>query len=343
MVMEKASIKNILIIGSYGASNLGDEALLEALLTHTKVKIKKFVLSGNIKDTLKRHPKADAVALHFPFGLRSFFSFGWFKSFVLLRKADLVLLGGGGLFADHETPKAVALWSWQVLWVKLLRKRLVILGNSIGPLKTYFGRKTTAWALRQAEEIYVRDQNSLQWVQNLAPKTPMHLSSDLAFLNKKPETAQKKKQIALNIRPWNCSVSLAPLIAHYKKKGYSILLIPMEEQDRILLEQYEDEGVKIIFPDNYESLLQLLNTCEAALGMRLHFLIAAAIADCKVAGISYSSKVDGMMELLELPHQTPQELTEKTVIDLMGKAKKAMHVDEQRLKAKEMLKELNLS
>ena len=65
------SDQTTLIVGSYGASNIGDEAMLSVILKNLSGK--KYVLSGDISDTKKRHSGFADVAPHLPFGLRSFF------------------------------------------------------------------------------------------------------------------------------------------------------------------------------------------------------------------------------------------------------------------------------
>ena len=64
--------KSYLIIGSYGASNIGDEVMLEIILKHLPPNSKKYVLSGHPADTARRHGGITQVSGHLPFGLRSF-------------------------------------------------------------------------------------------------------------------------------------------------------------------------------------------------------------------------------------------------------------------------------
>lgn len=330
--MEKNPLKSVLIIGSYGASNLGDEALLEQVLKNLPNDTKKYVLSGDIEDTRKRHSRADAVSLHFPFGLRSFFSFKWIKSIELLRDSDLVLFGGGGLLTDHRTVKAVALWTWQAFWVRLFRKPLILVGNSIGPFRTSIGRIFAKWTLKQAKAVWVRDQLSLETAQEIAPSSKIQIGADLAFLSK-AKKEKKQKILAINLRPWKIVPELRELISEYKEKGFKILLVPMEEQDIAQLEKFDGEVVKA---KNYAELLEALAPCEKAVGMRLHFLIAASLAGCETTGISYSDKVNGLLDDLELKHCLPETEPEE-LSKLVAKSKKAHHLDEQFDRAKKML------
>ncbi|QQR83622.1 polysaccharide pyruvyl transferase family protein [Candidatus Peregrinibacteria bacterium] len=287
--------KKVLIIGSYGASNIGDEAMLESLLNNLPESYEKWVLSGNPAETKKRHPKANRVALHFPFGLRSFLSMRWLQSIKLMKQCDRVILGGGGLLTDGESKRAIGLWSWQLWWANHYKKPIIMLGNSLGPFQKESSKKRAQKALEQMQLITVRDEVSLELAKSLAPKNSIMLGSDLAFLFNAPVNTQQKR-IALNLRPWShAPIDIHAFVETQIKNGYSMVWIAMEASDEKLLSKEKarlippqagafSEKINVVRPNSFTELLEILSTCEAAIGMRLHFLIAAALANCTMAG-----------------------------------------------------------
>ena len=333
--------QNCLIIGSYGASNIGDEAMLEVMLKELSQKTV-FVLSGNPEDTKKRH-RIINVAPHFPFGIRSFFSFSWIKSFQFLKKADLVLLGGGGLFTDDYTVRAVMLWAWHVLWCVIFRKKVVLFANSVGPLKTSVGKTVARWAIGNCERIIVRDEISATFVRQLLPDRMVFVGADLVFRtqNLVPLSGirtqnQDRKRVALNLRDWNMDFSVfSDFVDFCLSQGYEVVLVPTETADEKLLRPLLRDGVMIVIPKDFGEMVQILSTCEKAVGMRLHFLIAAALAGCKIFGIAYSSKVRGVLESLDLPFVGTSNLVETLQCNI-STAREAKHLDVQREKAQGM-------
>jgi len=333
--------KKILIIGSYGSSNIGDEAILESILKNLPENSEKFVLSGNPKFTEETYKVKSAI--HLPFGFRSFFSFKWIKSFIFLKKTDLVVLGGGGLFTDEYTLKAVFLWTWHVFWAKVFRKRIIQFSVSVGEMKTWLGEKLTTWSLKQCEKIIVRDQISEKIVKKLSPMSEVILGTDVVFQwNEDLSKIKRSNFIAISLRDWEIDLSaINDFINSCLSKNYRVLLIPMEDNDEVILREYvKHHHVFMAIPENFSELLQILKTCEKAIGMRLHFLIAAAIAGCKVGGISYSSKVKGILDELELLHISPKEISLGNLENLFKKVSIAKNLEAQKKKAVEMFKEL---
>ena len=116
----------------------------------------------------------------------------------------------------------------------------------------------------------------------------------------------------------------------------------MEEKDAELLSEFKTKSKKIslVQPEDFEELLQILSDCEMVIGMRLHFLIAASLAGCKVGGIAYSDKVEGILKQLDLTFLLPQFCTSTMLQELLKKAKEASHLEEQRKKVGEVFEQI---
>ena len=332
-------VEKVLVIGSYGAGNIGDEAMLSVILDKLKNK-ECFVLSGDIKDTKKRHPEAKDVAMHFPFGLRSFFSFEWFKSFKLLKKADLVLLGGGGLFTDIYSFKAILLWSWHIKLARFYNKRIILFANSVGPFRSKLAARITKKALKKCEKIIVRDDLSAEVVKKLMGKGPI-VGSDVVFLKEHKCGGTREKTAVINLRPWDVDfIEVKTFVGDLLDDGYKVNFIAMEQMDKKLLGKFVRKGVKVTYPNDFHELLDLLCCAEMAIGMRLHFLIAAAMAGCKVGGLSYGLKVSGVLDELNLPFISIEDFSYDNLKKLQCRAKEAENLVEVRKKAGDMFEAL---
>ncbi|HPO06295.1 MAG TPA: polysaccharide pyruvyl transferase family protein, partial [Candidatus Gracilibacteria bacterium] len=303
--------KTISIIGSYGSSNIGDEAILEVALRNMATADKKYIWSGNPAKT-RAHIESYQnpienyeVVPHLPFGFRSLFTKNWFSTLKALFNSELFYLGGGGLLTDEKGMKAVLLWFFQVLPIIILKKPLYIWANSFGPIHSNLAKKLVRYILRNTQVANFRDQISSDLALKISPQTPVLTTTDSVFaypLNIKIE--KEADTIALSFRPWSDHLEIyQEFLSKLAADQQNICLIAMEESDVSVLHQISQGNYPVLVPQNYQELLEILSKTEKAIGMRLHFLIAASLAECKTGGIAYSSKVKGVFQDLELPYQ----------------------------------------
>ncbi|PIQ76603.1 hypothetical protein COU78_02755 [Candidatus Peregrinibacteria bacterium CG10_big_fil_rev_8_21_14_0_10_49_24] len=168
-----------LLIGNYGVSNLGDEALRDYFLRSFPEIEWQVVSACPTVGELHRLPA----------GLRSFFSFRWIPTLRALYRSDGVVLGGGSLFTDIESPKACFLWWIHTAAARLFRKKIILAFQGIGPFHTLRGKMFARRAVRSANFLSVRDTLSLQRAKSFSPRTSVIESFDPIFLSV-PKRAQ---------------------------------------------------------------------------------------------------------------------------------------------------------
>lgn len=204
---------SIVICGNYGASNLGDEAILDALCGFVEKAFDQpqiTIMSANPDETMKllrQYPSNRFRAVHFlPTGprslLKSFQQKRFRSTWKALKQTDIFVLGGGGLFTD-ERPRAILIWAVQAMAALLLKKPLICLGQSVGPLKTFLGRRVVSSIMKKARFITVRDEASAQLLQGLGI-SDMEILSDVVFSlpirhNHRPH---RQPYVVLSVRPW---------------------------------------------------------------------------------------------------------------------------------------------
>lgn len=147
--------KKILLAGYYGFGNLGDEILLETYLARLKSKFEVSVLLPG-KPVDRWSPWAVARAL---------------------AKTDVLLFGGGGILQDKTGFLGLAYYLSLILLARMLGKRVVLLGQGIGPL-SLFNLALTRAVLRLADKITVRDGESLKLLEGMNAS----LTADSALL-----------------------------------------------------------------------------------------------------------------------------------------------------------------
>ncbi|MSR86946.1 hypothetical protein EXS70_02115 [Candidatus Peribacteria bacterium] len=141
-----------LLVGNYGVDNLGDEALKEYFL-------KAF---PDVQWTVLSASPGDGEVPRLPFGVRSLLTTPWLHTLWAYVRCRAVVFGGGSLFTDVESSKACLLWWWHSFVARLLRKRVVLAFQGIGPVTTGVGEWCAKSAISHAAFISVRDPESAQ-------------------------------------------------------------------------------------------------------------------------------------------------------------------------------------
>lgn len=307
------------IIGNYGATNIGDDAILTALLKQLSA-YELTVFSANPDETHKQFGVKSAPL--FPLGVRTALKGSFQKARKAIKSADVVILGGGGLFQDDRL-YACFLWAWQVFWVKRFRKPLFIYGTGVGPLKTRLGKRLTKWAYRQADTITVRDGYSRDLLHRIGlSDRNIAVTADPVFIYRKPKISKDrtKNLFMISLRPW---LKYNPKIIHVftaflkklkESKSAEIKFVCMQaikERDHQVIDPILREvGGELYIPRHFSDLIQVMLEAEFVIGMRYHFLIAALLTQTPVLPISYGPKVD------ELFKGTPLEPYLMKVADL---------------------------
>lgn len=298
------------IIGNYGATNVGDDTILYIMIKN--LSDNDLVVFSSSPEETSRKFGVRSVAL-FPLGVRSILKNGFKKSIKEVKTLDAVVLGGGGLFQDNYL-YACILWAWQVLWVKILKKPILIYGTGVGPLKGKLGKWITKWAYNQSEIIVVRDKYSKQLLHNIGiNEQNIYTSSDIAFLFNTSEiqTDRTKNVFMISLRPWlNYNSKIVSVFTEFllkikQEKNADFIFTCMQEikeKDHLVIDPIMKKvGGKLYVPKDFSELLQTMQSVEYAIGMRYHFLIATLLTQTPAIPISYAPKVD------ELFTDTPLE------------------------------------
>lgn len=329
----------IVVIGNYGAKNLGDEMILEGLLSslnnvYTDAEIS--VLSGDPIETAKTHDVKSSEK--FPAGIKSFFRFFKSKTPKIVKNSDLVVLGGGGLFGSLSF-HANIIWAIQALMAYYYKKPLVMYGQSISEIKNPILKKLIRKIFQKAEIIAMRDEKSIQHLKNLGVKKEIHLMPDLAVANELIPKTKKEKIAIIALREMQgLSTEFPHEIAKFinwliESENYQIKIIDFQKEsnsDATLSRKILNltDSRKISYYPNLHNLQELYSHFQSAnfvLGMRLHSIIAALKTHTPFLAISYHEKVTNLLETSGF--QNYLNLDEINFENLKNEFKKISHSD----------------
>jgi polysaccharide pyruvyl transferase WcaK-like protein len=139
--------KKLLICGSYGAKNIGDELIL--------LGIKKLFEGNDIKVLSESNEKNHFPK--FPAGINSLFNFLKNRNNLkALKDCDYFILGGGNLFGG-PSKRANYIWAIQALFAIAYKKPIIMFCQSIGDNHDYIIKKIIKYIFSKAYKIYLRD------------------------------------------------------------------------------------------------------------------------------------------------------------------------------------------
>lgn len=312
------------ITGSYGGLNLGDEAILEAIVRPLREELDAqiVVFSRDPDDTVRRHG-VDAVPVR---------TMTKDESREIVGSLDLLIFGGGGILFDEEVP----IYLREVLLAHEQSVPVMVYALSAGPLKVAHNRDAVRDAVNRCAAVTVRDRHGQRLLQDIGVEVQLRLTADPALLLQPqelpPDALQREgidraqRLIGFSVRePGPAAPDLD--IEHYHalvanaadfvvdRYDADVLFVPMErkrvdvQHSHAVVGKMQHATRAAVLKGEYSSgqLLTLLARFEFGVGMRLHFLILAARQGVPFVSLPYASKVDGFIEELELP--APPTLT----------------------------------
>lgn len=282
---------NVLIIGYYGSHNIGDEVLLEAtikLLNTVYDSPKITAITYNVQDTIQKR-KIDGVSRN-----------KFFQILKAIRNSDVVV-GGGGSMLQNITSNRSLVYYLTILWIsKLMGKKVALLGNGIGPLRTSFSQSITKYVLKTLDAIVLRDIDSYNLLKTFDLKN-IYLGNDLVFtMNQDIKLAKTDRKILINLRKWHYDDSfiqtMIGFIEYLIKGGFNVTLIPFQvgNDDLLLMDIYNKinlPGLSYFDSTEYDDMIKEISSSELFISMRLHGLIFSSICDTPFIGLSYDPKV----------------------------------------------------
>src|ERR1043165_1099610 len=307
------------ISGSYGGLNLGDEAILHSMISQLRrdLPVEITVFSRDPEDTKRRHGVERAVPVR---------KMSRAEAVPGGERLDLLIIGGGGILFDAEA--RIYLREAQIAKEKGVPVMLYAVGA--GPLSHAGAQTLVREVLEQVGVVTVRERSAQQVLEEAGVHREITVTADPALLLK-PEALPRgvlrteglegrRRMIGMSVREPGVAApdldvnSYHALLANaadfmVDRFDADVVFVPME---RSVLDTQHSHAViakmlraqrATVLKGEYTSgqLLSLMGKFDFALGMRLHFLIFAAIQGTPFVALPYAGKVSGFLEALNLP------------------------------------------
>lgn len=306
------------VLGSYGGRNLGDEAILAGLLADLRQhepNARIVVFSRNPAHTALAHPDVEAVPWE---------GVSRVDSSQVLNQLDLLILGGGGILYDKEARRYLRV-------VRVAQERglpLLTYAVGVGPLTDPLDTNMVRETLAQAVEVTVRDQESRMVLEEAGLVNPITVTGDPAFLLTPEEFPAQwlrdegvpagSRLVGLSVREPGRAAERLDVDGYHRllaqigdflvhRIDAHVLFVPMERDDirhshGVLSHMIAADRGRILHGDYRPAqILGLMRHFDLAVGMRLHFLIFAAMMNTPFLPLPYAGKVFDLAQRLGVP------------------------------------------
>jgi polysaccharide pyruvyl transferase CsaB len=326
------------ISGSYGGLNMGDEAILQSIITQLRASVpaKITIFSRNAEDTRRRHKIENAVQPR---------ELTLTEVTPEIENLDLFILGGGGILFDSEAD--IFMREVEVATEHGIPTMLYAIGA--GPINNEITRKKVKNALSKVDLITVRDRDAKKILESIGVKCPIIETADPALLldpEPLPPDALKNEQIhpdrhliGVSVRePGPAAPDINPHFYHavlanaadfvVSRLNTDVIFVPMERQvldvqnaHAVISRMLKAQNASVLKGEySPGQLLSFMKHFDFAIGMRLHFLIFAALQQVPFVALPYASKVGGFLAHLQVPMPPLSKIDSGLVNAIVDKA-----------------------
>jgi len=318
-ILSSKKAANVVISGYYGYNNSGDDIILKSIVENLRANhdnLKITVLSLKPKET---RAKFNVGAVH---------RFNLLKVFQRLRKADLLIMGGGNLIQDETSTQSLIYYLWVINTARRLGIKTMLYAKGIGPVNRPGNIRRVQNALTHVDLITLRERGSLEVLKDMGINGPqIHVTADAAFALPPADGNENilntfgitKPFFCVALRDWkhnppNVDIEIAKLADHLVNTyGYQAVFIPMRPEEdselsRRVMGLMSNPGI-FVAPaiGDYDQARNILGLASFAICMRLHALIYAMEKGVPAIGLVYSPKIRQFMETMGQPWHIPVE------------------------------------
>lgn len=334
----------LLLSGYYGFGNLGDEALLQVIVSQLRTRHPYAEI-----DVLSAKPEITAHELRVEATAR------WDSKAVraAIEKADVVLSGGGGLLQNATSLRSLIYYTGIIRAAVRARRKTMIFAQSIGPLD-FWGKTVVRETCKGISGATVRDDRSQALLASLLPSVRVERTADPAFLFDVAEEAidlsaeglgpQSDPFAVVSVRKADGIKDRVDLVARAvdrlsEQYGLRVAFVPLggapdAEVSTIVIRKCRTAPV--LLPEaSLSRTANIIGRAKLVIGMRLHALILAARQGVPFIAIPYDPKVTsfcgdlayplGPLFSLESPAPKPSPEAIDAAVDSLWAQREALH------------------
>jgi polysaccharide pyruvyl transferase CsaB len=288
----KFLVPQLLLFGYFGAGNFGDEWTLASFLKSCQ----QFGFNRNDFVAVSRAPHRTTNEHDIPAIPRD-----WRTILSSMRKCQAVVGCGGSLLQDVTSFRSLVFYCLLIWLAKGMGKKVVLLGQGLGPLNRPISRKLAKHALNACDLVTFRERVSFEVARKLGVREEIcFVTADLTFVWDDLPNRELKAEFGVNLRPvkerWRVD-TFARAMENALEEENRILLLPLQPNS----DEFALRPLAKLPRANwwrYETWLDGLKGIASVgllVAMRLHALIAACLLGIPFVGLNYDPKVANIL------------------------------------------------
>jgi len=326
-------IYDFCLLGYYGYSNSGDDALLASILGNLRAQCDDLsfcVLSNQVKRCSDE------------FCCRSMHRFNVFSVFRALRRSKVFVFGGGNLMQDITSAQSLVYYSCVLRMAQLLGLSTMLYANGIGPLMRPSSIRLAKSALERTDIITLREKDSLDLLTSLGGDyRRLELTADealtlspsdgaeVARLLEKIGLPSSRSYFCISLRPWKdaddsfyaeVAAAVDEICDVYDLSPVFVALSRGTDEDisRRTASLLANKAYVLDGASDARDIIGLFASARMVIGMRLHSLIYSVAGGTPCIGLVYDEKVRSFLDSAEVGYMLPLDKTEHTALVAMA-------------------------
>lgn len=299
----------IVLSGYYGFDNVGDEAILYAIIHSLKEyhpRIEIIVLSHKPEQTAKTY------------GVEAINRWSLKEVHAAIKSSDGLISGGGSLLQDETGRKSIPYYTGIMKIAQQLKKPVFVYAQGMGPIKSKLNQLIVKYVLNSVKLLTVRDQQSKKLLENigvttkitLVPDPVMGLDATEFHSSWMQQQNFQNKVITVSVREWTGDAyafqEIAAGLDQLVNKGHEVVFIPMHGKHDFETSQKVESLMKTKahiapFDSTIQEKMAIIKESDVLFGMRLHALIFAAVGHKPFVALSYDPKIDSFADIVGQP------------------------------------------
>ncbi|ANU13985.1 CsaB protein [Planococcus halocryophilus Or1] len=299
----------VVLSGYYGFDNVGDEAILYAIIHSLKEydpNIEIMVLSNKPEKTAETY-RVQAVNR---WSLR--------EVRAAIKSSDGLISGGGSLLQDKTGRKSIPYYAGVMKIAQQLKKPVFVYAQGMGPIDSKINQMIVKHVLNSVELLTVRDQQSKQLLEKVGVTSPIELVPDpvMGIDTSSFQSSWLSQQdfqgkvITVSVRDWEnddfAFQEIARGLDQLATKGREIVFVPMHgkhdfKTSRKVAELMKNSAHIAPHDSTIQEKMAIIKESDVLFGMRLHALIFAAVGYTPFVALSYDPKIDSFANIVGQP------------------------------------------